>query len=128
MNHGKNSAENTEQKQRVEHTLSDMEDWFAKQLFSAAEENTPYAREVQQWLQERNAAVSKARAMLSSRRKVFQAVKIFSVLSAVFMGLGSTYLIVEALSVIPYFATIPFASWPLIVLPMATIAAAAYVC
>ena len=42
------------------------------------------------------------------------------------MGISTTYLIVQAFSVIPFFAVIPFAFWPILVVPMAVIAGAAY--
>ena len=48
-----------------------------------------------------------------------------SILSALFMGLGSTYLLVNAFSAIPIIAAIPFTIWPLFIVPMAGIAGAA---
>jgi hypothetical protein len=53
-------------------------------------------------------------------------VKAFSALAGAFMSLGTTYLLVEAFSIIPFFAALPFAMLPMLIVPMALIAGAAY--
>lgn len=112
-------------KKQVEKMLTDMEKWFAVQLFSEEEYiETTYATELSAWLKTHD--LDSWQATLAKRSWLFNLVKVFSTLSAVFMGLSTTYLIVEAFSVIPFFATIPFALWPIIILPMAAIAGVAY--
>lgn len=118
-------------KKRVEKTLKDMEKWFASQLFPSPfldidkeDVSTPYAQALQQWLASNDQAAWQGR--MAKRQMVFKAVKAFSVLAGIFMGFGTTYLIVEAFSVIPFFITIPFVFWPVLILPMALIAGAAY--
>lgn len=64
--------------------------------------------------------------LLTQRGALFKVAKGFSLLASLFMGVGSTYLIVEAFSAIPLLAAIPFTFWPIIILPMAIIAGAAY--
>ncbi|WP_058493376.1 hypothetical protein [Legionella worsleiensis] len=121
-------AKSKENKRQVEKTLKDMEHWFAQQLF-AHEKNpddheSPYAAELKIWLAEHHQ--SDYQKKLEQRSLRYTLVKGFSVLAGIFMGLGSTYLIVEAFAVIPFFAAIPFALWPMIIVPMAVIAGAAY--
>ncbi|MGL5741936.1 MAG: hypothetical protein ACRCXC_05005 [Legionella sp.] len=119
--------ESKKRKKQIEKTLTDMEKWFALQLFATKESNngqSDYTGALRIWLAEHEQ--DKWQKELNKRKTTFNFVKAFSVLSAAFMGLGSTYLIVEAFSVIPFFAAIPFAFWPLIIVPMAIIAGAAY--
>lgn len=115
-------------KKQIETTLKDMEKWFAKQLFvdqsSQDVETSDYAKKLQTWLADHDQDEWKLK--LDSRRSTFQAVKVFSFIAGAFMSLGTTYLIVEAFSVIPFFATIPFAVWPALIVPMALIAGTAY--
>lgn len=105
-----------------------MEKWFALQLFSDKNNPSPntskYTIELLDWL-----ALNKRDEWIKQYEKrhfQFHIVKGFSVVAGLFMGLGSTYLIVEAFTIIPFFATIPFTLWPIIILPMATVAGAAY--
>jgi len=131
FNHKNLNSDSKKRKKKIEKTLKHMEKWFALQLFSDennTDEQTEYSKELTGWLQEKQTEnTKKTRALLESRRKTFYAVKAFSVLSAVFMGFGTTYLIVEAFSVIPFIvAAIPFALWPVIIVPMAFVAGLAY--
>lgn len=113
------------QKKQQEKILKDMEKWFALQLFATKDDpQTSYSQELREWLTQNQQA--KWQAMYAKRKLTFHAVKAFSLLSATFMGLGTTYLVVEAFSVIPIMAAIPFALWPFIIIPMALIAGAAY--
>lgn len=115
-------------KKKIEKTLGDMEKWFALQLFPAknkkSTDNSEYAKELQFWLAQREQ--TEWQEQLESRRIKYHIAKGFSILASLFMGLGSTYLMVEAFSVIPFFAAIPFGLWPLMIVPMAIIAGAAY--
>lgn len=115
-------------KKSVEKTLKDMEQWFALQLFPTESkdirEHSKYSNELRRWLAYNDQ--NKSQGLLKKRQTQFNFVKGFGVLAGLFMGLGSTYLIVEAFMVIPFFAAIPFAFWPALVLPMAIVAGAAY--
>ncbi len=126
--HKELNKESKQRKKQLSKTLKDMEHWFAQQLFSntnkSSDEPSPYAVELQEWLVKNHQGEWLER--IKHRNSRFNIVKGFSALSAVFMGLGSTYLLVEAFTAIPFFAAIPFALWPLIILPLATIAGAAY--
>ncbi|KTD76311.1 hypothetical protein [Legionella waltersii] len=126
--HKELDASSKKKKKQVEKTLSDMEKWFAQQLFldkqNSTKKQTAYAEELQRWLAAHEQAEWNER--LEKRRLQFNLVRGFSVTAGLFMGLGTTYLIVEAFTVIPFFAAIPFAFWPVIILPMAVVAGAAY--
>ena len=105
-----------------------MEKWFALQLFAKDEdkknEQSAYAQQLRLWLADHQQ--NDWQVKLRNRQIIFQTVKVFSVLAGIFMGVGTTYLVVEAFSVIPVIATIPFAFWPILIVPMAIIAGAAY--
>lgn len=126
--HKELNQDSKKRKRQIEKTLSDMEKWFALQLFSDKNNPSPntskYTIELLDWL-----ALNKRDEWIKQYEKrhfQFHIVKGFSVVAGLFMGLGSTYLIVEAFTIIPFFATIPFTLWPIIILPMATVAGAAY--
>lgn len=122
------NTKNALKKQVLEKSLKDMEKWFAQQLFvpNTKTKDLPsdYAKELTTWLA--NHEQSAWREQLNQRKKTFRALKFFSFFAGGFMTLGTTYLIVEAFSVIPYFMAIPFATWPLLIAPMALIAGTAY--
>lgn len=122
------NKESKNRKKRVEKTLKDMEKWFALQLFqtenTSIEESSIYAKELQIWLKKNKK--DEWQSLHDKRRLSFHGVKAFSLLAGAFMGLGTTYLIVEAFTVIPFFAAIPFVFWPILILPMAIIAGTAY--
>ncbi len=129
FNHKNLNAESKKRKAQIETTLKDMEKWFALQLFPVEESNpeqSAYAKELSVWLAQEKLQQKEWQNKLNSRQSTFRAVKAFSLLAGAFMSLGTTYLIVEAFSVIPLFAAIPFTLLPIIVLPMAFIAGAAY--
>lgn len=109
-----------------------MEKWFAKQLFSqTANEDlnhdthvNNYESQLKKWLREHNQAEWQDK--LKERRGTYNYVKVFSALAGFFMGLGTTYLLVEAFAAIPLLAAIPFTVLPFFIVPMAVIAGAAY--
>lgn len=112
-------------KKHVEKTLSDMEKWFAEKLFQDDKKpRSAYEEQLHQWLLTHGKADYLER--FHQRRSAFNTVKAFSLLSGAFMGLGTTYLLMEAFATIPMLAAIPFASWPFLIAPMAGIAGAAY--
>ncbi|MDR3501951.1 MAG: hypothetical protein P4L79_05150 [Legionella sp.] len=119
-------APNKAEKKQIKKLLKEMEQQFALQLFSDSE-SMPISDDTNRlriWLSQQNQAVWQAD--FHKRRRNFQIVAAFSSLSALFMGLGSTYLIMEAFSAIPWIAVIPFAYWPFMIVPMAVVAGAAY--
>ncbi|KTC87999.1 MULTISPECIES: hypothetical protein [Legionella] len=113
-------------KKQIEKTLRDMEKWFAVQLFSLDEDTelTRYASELRACLRENGQA--EVQALLQSRQKIFNGVKIFSVLAGIFMSLGTTYLLVDAFAVLPILAAISITTLPAIIIPLAILAGAAY--
>ncbi len=126
--HKELNKESKQRKKQVKKTLGDMEKWFALQLFTAKNKTTAnesiYAQQVRGWLEHHGQQEWQER--IEGRRSRFNIAKGFSILAGLFMGLGSTYLIVEAFSIIPFLAIIPFTFWPIIIVPMALIAGAAY--
>ena len=65
-------------------------------------------------------------AQLKRREKVFLAFKALSGLTAFFMMLGTSYLLVEAFGVLPFMASLSFGFWPIFIVPMAVVAGSAY--
>ena len=119
---------NKAEKKKIQKLLKEMEQQLALELFSHSEHgNTPVSNAAEQlriWLSQNNQVTWQAD--FHKRRRNFQIAAVFSSLSALFMGLGSTYLIMEAFSAIPWIAVIPFAYWPFMIVPMAVVAGAAY--
>jgi hypothetical protein len=118
-------------KKHLEKKLRDMEKWFAKMLFSPEITNLnceyahdKYVVEVQEWLSRHEKTTEVVK--YQRQQKVFSLIALYSTLAGIFMSLGTTYLLVEAFSVIPAIAVIPFAMWPLMIIPMSLIAGAAY--
>lgn len=118
------NASSSKRKQQIEKTLTDMEKWFAVQLFSEEVEKSTYAQALDLWLSTNQKPQWQQR--LSKRKLAFTGLKVFCFFAGAFMTLGTTYLIVEAFSVIPFFLAIPFGIWPAIIVPMALIAGIAY--
>jgi hypothetical protein len=115
------------QKKHIEKTLKDMEKWFAIEFFKSDSDTTietGYGKELKNWLTNHNQPEWKEK--FGKRSELFNRVKVFSVLSGLFMGLGTTYLLVEAFTVIPVLSAISLATWPVIIVPMSIIAGAAY--
>jgi hypothetical protein len=121
-------------KRQIEKTLTDMEKWYALQLFSNETETselTDYEIKLRSWLNKskqdgKTTPSSEAKALFAKRSNTYKSVTAFSVLSGFFMSLGLTYLLVGAFAMLPVLATIPFAALPAIIIPMALIAGAAY--
>lgn len=128
FSHRRLNSASTARKEQVEKTLRDMEKWFALQLFAhkkkESTELSPYELELLNWLERHDQ--DKQLTLLKKRRLMFHLALAFSGLSAVFMSLGTTYLLVEAFSIIPVFAGVSFALWPFFIIPLAVIAGTAY--
>ncbi|ASQ44821.1 hypothetical protein [Legionella clemsonensis] len=118
-------------KKRIEKALRNMEKWFAKQLFSQTTEDGPhdtpvknYEYQLKKWLHEHEK--EEWQRKFKERRSAYNYVKLFSILAGAFMGLGTTYLLVDAFAAIPLLAAIPFTTLPFLIVPMAVVAGAAY--
>ncbi len=62
---------------------------------------------------------------LKRRAPLFN-IQLFSIITSLFMGLGTTYLLVEVFTIVPVLSAIPFVFWPMIITPMAAVAGLAY--
>ncbi|CEK12025.1 hypothetical protein [Legionella hackeliae] len=132
--HKKLDKQSLADKQRIEKTLRNMEKWFAQQLsgqvsnqtLSDSETTTVniYENQLKQWLS--NHDQEEWQTKLKERRAHFNKVKLFSLLASIFMGFGTTYLLVEAFAAIPLLAAISMTALPFLIVPMAIIAGAAY--
>lgn len=122
--HKQLNAQSAKRKKVILKNLNDMEKWFAKEVFNPGKQQSPYAKQLSLWLA--NHKQKEWQDRLKSRQFTFNGLKIFSGIAGIFMTLGSSYLIVEAFSVIPFMAGISFALWPVFIVPMAIIAGAAY--
>ncbi|VEG91439.1 hypothetical protein [Legionella spiritensis] len=115
-------------KKQVKKTLRGMEKWFAMQVFPPAGEDktllSDYEIELRDWLAENGQ--QERQNLFKLRHRQFRLTQGFSVLSGLFMGLGTTYLLVEAFATIPLLAAIPFGILPVLIVPMAIIAGAAW--
>jgi hypothetical protein len=115
-------------KEKAEKTLYDMEQWLARQLFSPDENDTAnnpeYQKNLQNWL--RNHQKANWLLTYQTQKKQSHLLKAFSSLTAFFMGLGTVYLLCEAVVSIPLLSTFALASSPWLILPLASIAGIAY--
>ncbi|MDP1614948.1 MAG: hypothetical protein Q8L68_04050 [Methylococcales bacterium] len=119
------------QRRAVQKTLTDLEKLFAEQLYSTAKEGseksaslTNYEKELRTWLSAHKQSAQIE--LLKKRTNVFKGVAAFSIVSGLFMGLGTTYLLVGEFAAIPLLAAISPTLLPVIIVPMAIIAGAAY--
>lgn len=118
-------------KKHVEKTLSDMEKWFAAQLFSDEPGKTEYQRALQVWFKQqknKDGLVLKDAfiAKKASQQWLFQFINIFCIVAGGFTGIGTTYLLVDVFATIPILAAVPLATLPIIIVPMSLIAGVAY--
>ncbi len=116
-----------DRKRHVDKTLVDMKKWFAVQLFSDLGQQglTAYQTELRDWF-DKSGLRAQLQAKHGSRRGIYNLLKGFCVTAGLFMGLGTTYLLVEAFAIIPWLAVIPAATLPMLIAPMAAIAGVAY--
>ncbi|HBI22533.1 MAG TPA: hypothetical protein DDY37_08175 [Legionella sp.] len=109
--------------------LSDMEKWFALQLFAAPQNPSAYQANLQAWLRQQRKHIQQETVWEETRRlrqASIRFVPAFCMLAGVFMGLGTTYLLMDAFLAIPMLAALPAAAVPALIVPMALIAGAAY--
>ncbi len=122
---GRLDKKSSARKKRVEKTLRDMEKWFAKTLFATHQNNiTPYEKQLRDWLAENEQEEWQVKH--DSRQGAFRIAQIGSAIAALCMGFGTTFLLVEAFTIIPFLAIVPLALLPALIIPMAAIAGTAY--
>lgn len=134
FSHMRLNKESQIRKNKAEKTLKDMEKWFATQLFIMQKKDkvkkSDYEQQLILWLSknqiDKGLKEDEWQLKLNKRRRIFLGVTIFSACAALFMSLGTSYLLLEAFSIIPVLSALPFISSPLSIIPMAAIAGAAY--
>ncbi len=119
------NKDSRDRKQQLEKTLVDMEKWFAEQLFSEENPATSYQSELREWLDQKQLRKT-IKEKHGSRDQIYKGLRIFCLTAGVFMGLGTTYLLVDAFAVIPWLAVLPASMVPGLIVPMAAIAGVAY--
>ena len=120
-----------DRKRRVEKNLGDMEKWFAVQLFSKETCSTNYQIKLRAWLDksgkdEQSSLRDEYHVKRNSRQGIYQFLKFFCLMAGVFMGLGTSYLLVEAFAVIPWLAALSVATSTILIVPLTAIAGVAY--
>lgn len=128
------TAEQAKRKKKIETNLLNVERWFANQLFlrqskknDTAIEPDDYANELQQWLNEvKSKETKQVQDTFIKRRRLFYVVGGFSLISAGFMGIGTTYLLGETLLVIPFLGALLATFPPVAFIILAGLAGAAY--
>jgi hypothetical protein len=122
--HGLNETSKLRKKDALT-KLKDMEKYFAEIYFSDLEKDEDELKnELRDWI--RNCRPRDFLDALNKKRATFTRVKIFSAFAGFFMGLGTTYLLMEAFEVIPFFAALSSTTLPLLITPMAIVAGTAY--
>ena len=130
----KNLDEESEiRKSRVEKKLSDMEKWFALQLFFQGERKneTAHQKEVRDWVNklhkgQAESLASKWSLIKAAESRKHMGVKAFCVLAGLLMAMGTSYLLVGAFMVVPFLAALPVSIWPMLIAPMALLAGYSY--
>lgn len=118
-------------KKRLEKQLSDMEKWFAIQLFSQDSAETVYQQKMRKWVTETHAGQQvslrdKWAAVKQSHQVKLTPAKIFCSLDAVLMGVGISYLLVGLFMAVPFFTVLPVAIWPMLIIPLAVFSGVAH--
>lgn len=121
------TKEGRRKKKLVEKELKKMEEWFASRLFSHQLETeiTAYDSAIRKWFLDNEHTISCIEKH-TLHQKYYHWTKAFSVLSGLFMMLGTSYLLVETFQVIPLLAGLSFSLLPFFIVPMAVIAGTAY--
>ena len=110
---------------QCERRLQKMEEWFSHQLYDTTSSETEYAKSVKDWLTSLpQVSIEKEKLRQFKSRNLMA--QNFSLLAGFFMGLGTTYLLMEALMAIPVLAALSGPLLPAIILPIAIISGIAY--
>ncbi|MBA2652304.1 MAG: hypothetical protein H0U73_08575 [Tatlockia sp.] len=127
FSHKRLDAKSQLKKRQLEKNLNDLEKWFSTQLFSSKTKNqqlTDYEISLRNWIKSNQQ--NESQQLLKERNSTHKAVKFGSGIAGVLMGIGITYLLVEAFAVLPFLAGISAAALPFIIIPLALVAGAAY--
>src|SRR3990167_270391 len=128
------TAADKKRKKKIEENILNKEKWFANQLFlkqrnktDSVTDTTEYTNELHDWLDKfKRQETKEVQDTFIKRRRLFFVVGGFSLLSAGFMGIGTTYLLSETLAVIPFLAVLSTAIPPAAFIFLAAFAGAAY--
>jgi hypothetical protein len=129
--HKKLNEDSQKRKKRVEKQLSDMEKWFAEQLFASEPGKSKHQIEVREWVTKRHEGQDvslrdKWNTIKTGHKVKFLGVKAFCSLDAILMSVGTSYLLVGLFMVVPFLAAVPFAIWPMLIVPLALFAGVAH--
>lgn len=102
--------------------LKSMEKSFLQHLENPAATSES---DLQDWLKNKQLHGIFAQA-LRRKRVMYALAGVFSVITAIFMSVGTSYLLMESLTSVSLFAFIPVASLPAIIIPLSIIAGIAY--
>lgn len=126
-------ADDRDDKEKLKKTLQTLERAFVDQLFKRdSQDSTPTSMpaETAQYLNGLHDVLSQDRATwttkLKKRRFAFRMTQGLSLIAALFMMLGTSFLLVEAFSAFPFMAGISFSFWPIFIVPMALVAGTAF--
>ncbi|MBA2657508.1 MAG: hypothetical protein H0U70_11105 [Tatlockia sp.] len=110
-------------KKEIAQKLYQIEKEFAIFIKSNTLDSIPNNSELGIWLNSH--PVKEKESPLNERRAKYQQVKFWSVIAGACMSVGLSYLLIDALTILPFIA-IPAAGLPFLIIPMAVIAGAAY--
>lgn len=117
-------------KKHVQKTLTDMEKWFAVQLFSTDPGKTKYQQELHAWLalkpENGRSILEQYTAKRDSNYVLFKYIGAFCLLAGALTGIGTSYLLIDVFATIPLLAVIPLALLPWVIVPLSLIAGVAY--
>ena len=130
-------SDDTKRNQSLKISLTMMEKVFTEQLFpdlskinSSSPKQQPditdnYKKQLRTYLED-NQYQEKYKKVLELRKPWAILNKVLASICGVFMILGTSYLLVEAFTVIPFLSAIPFGILPAIIVPLAIISGSAY--
>lgn len=113
------------EKKAIETTLTDMEKWFALQLFTPASiKDTEYVKELKAWFKTHGQDEVHRQCRYQKRGKVVAI--LLSIMSGGFMTLGFCHLLTIIFTKISWLAVIPVGILPQIIIPLAIVVGLAY--
>ncbi len=118
------NKEGRARKKQIEKTLRDMEKWFAKVLLNDKDKRTPYEQELFDWLEDNDLEIWQQK--YDDQQTIFRLAQLGSAFAGICMIFGTTFLLLEAFTIIPLLAALPLTLLPAVILPMAVIAGTAY--
>ncbi len=124
-----NTDDYKKQRLNIEKNLRAMEKWFAKQLFQSTsiDKKSKYVQSLQKWLHDKNHQniTASFQEQLISHKSYYGYARLLSLISGLFMTLGTTYLLMESFMAIPLLTA--YTAWfPVLIVPLSIIAGVAY--